>query len=41
MKITSSSGIVKNIYPNARYSLLFGKRKLQGFEISCEQFLLL
>ena len=34
-KITSSSGIVKTIYPDVRYLLLFGKKKFQSFEISC------
>ena len=32
MKITSSSGVSKTIYPNGSCLLLFGKRKLQSFE---------
>ena len=35
MKVTSISGIFKIINHNDSYSLLFGKRKLQLFEISC------
>ena len=31
MKVTSSSGIFKHIYPNGSYLLLFEKRKLQSF----------
>ena len=34
MKTTSSSGILKTMYHNGSYLLLFGKRKLQSFEIS-------
>ena len=34
MKTASSSGILKIIYHNGSYVLLFGKRKLQRFEIS-------
>ena len=34
MKPTSSPGILKTIYHNGSYLLLFGKRKLQSFEIS-------
>ena len=35
MKTTSSSGIIlKTMYHNGSYLLLFGKRKLQSFEIS-------
>ena len=34
MKTTSSSGILKTIYHNSGYLLLFGKIKLQSFEIS-------
>ena len=34
MKTTSSSGILKTVYHNGRYLLLFGKKKLQSFEIS-------
>lgn len=41
MEVTNSSGIFMIIHYNGGYSLLFGKRKLQSFEISCEQFLLL
>ena len=41
MKVTSSSGIFKHIYPNGSDLLLFEKRKLQSFEISYELFLLL
>ena len=36
MKITSSCGICKAKYYNCSYLLLFGKRKGQSFEISCE-----
>ena len=38
MKINNGSGIQKAIYhnDNDNYSLLFGKRKLQSFEISCD-----
>ena len=35
MKVTSSFGIFKVIYHNGSCLLLFGKRKLQSFEISC------
>ena len=41
MKVTSSSGIFKAIYYNDSNILLFGKRELQNFEISWEEFLLL
>ena len=34
MKTSSSSGILKNISDSDIYLLLFGKRKLQSFEIS-------
>ena len=34
MKTASSSGILKTIYHNGSYLLLFRKRKLQIFEIS-------
>ena len=34
MKRTSSSGILKTIYHKGSYLLVFGKRKLQSFEIS-------
>ena len=34
VKTTSSSGILKTIYHNWSYLLLFGKRKLISFEIS-------
>ena len=34
MKKTSSSGIWKTIYNSSSYLLVFGKRKLQSFEIS-------
>ena len=34
IKAISSSGILKTIYHNGSYLLLFGKRKLQSFEIS-------
>ena len=34
MKTTSSSGIIKTIYHNGGYLLLFGKRKSQSFEVS-------
>ena len=34
MKPTSSSGILKTIYHNGSYLLLFDKRKLQSFELS-------
>ena len=33
VKTTSSSGILKTIYHNGNYLLLFEKRKLQSFEI--------
>ena len=37
IKITSSSEISRTIYNhNGSYLLLFGKRILQNFEISCE-----
>lgn len=36
LKINSSSGIQKTIYHNASYLLLFRKRQLLNFEISCE-----
>ena len=36
MKITSTSGIFKTIYINGSYLFLFGKRKLQSLEVSCE-----
>ena len=36
MKVNSSFGIFETIYSNGSYSLLFGKRKLQSFEVSCE-----
>ena len=35
-KITSSSGIYKAIYHKGCYLLLFGKIKLQSYEISCK-----
>ena len=34
MKATGSSGILKTIYLDCSYLLLFGKRKLQGFQVS-------
>ena len=34
MKTTSVSGILKTVYHNGNYLLLFGKRKKQIFEIS-------
>ena len=34
MKPTSSFGILKTIFHNGSYLLLFGKRKLHGFETS-------
>ena len=34
MKTTSSFGILKIVYCNGSYLLLFGKKKLQSFEIS-------
>ena len=34
MKVTSSSGIFKTICDNGSNLLLFGKKKLQNFEIS-------
>ena len=34
MKITSSSGILKTVYHNGSYLLLFEKRELPSFEIS-------
>ena len=34
MKATRSSRILKTIYHNGSYLFLFGKRKLQSFEIS-------
>ena len=36
MKLTGSSTIFKTIYHNGSYLMLFGKRKLQSFEISRE-----
>ena len=36
MKVISSFRILKNKYHNVIYLVLFGKRKLQTFEISCE-----
>ena len=39
MNVTSSSGIFKTTSHHNSYLLLFGKRKLQSFEISFEQFL--
>ena len=36
MKVTSSCGIFKTTYHNDSYLLLFGKRKLEGFNISWE-----
>ena len=36
MKTTSSSGILKTVQHNGSYLLLFGKRKLQRFEVSQE-----
>ena len=33
IKTTSSSRILKTIYHNGSYLLLFGKRKVQSFEI--------
>ena len=33
-----NSGIFKIIYVNDSYLELFGKRKLQSFEISCKYF---
>ena len=36
MKLTNTSGICKIIHHNGSYSLLLGKRKILGFEISCE-----
>ena len=33
MKTTSSSGILKTIYRNGSYLMLFGNRKLLSFEI--------
>ena len=36
MKTTSSSGILKTLYHNGNYLLLFGKRELQSFEVSEE-----
>ena len=35
LKITSSSEIYKTIYRGS-YSLLFGKKKLLSFEVSCK-----
>ena len=32
----SSSGIIKTAYHNDSFLFLFGKRKLQSLEISCE-----
>ena len=37
METTTSSGILKTIYHNSSYLLLFGKRKLQSFEILLEE----
>ena len=34
IKITGNSEIYKTIYHNGSYLLLFGKKKLLGFEIS-------
>ena len=34
METISSSGILKTVYHNGSYLLLFRKRKLQSFEIS-------
>ena len=36
MKLTSSSRIFKTVYFNNSSLLLFGKPKLQSFEIWCE-----
>ena len=36
LEVTSSSGICKTIYHNGSCLMLFGKRKLQSFEILCE-----
>ena len=36
MKVTSSSGISKTVHHIVCHLLLFGVRKLQSFEISCE-----
>ena len=33
IKTTRSSGILKTVYHNGSYLLLFGKRKVQNFEI--------
>ena len=41
MELTNSSGIFMIIHHDGGYSLLFGKKILQSFEICCEQFLLL
>ena len=34
MKTASASGILKTIYHNGNFLLIFGKRKSQSFEIS-------
>ena len=36
VKISSTSGMHKTIYHNGSHLLLFGKKKLQRLEISCE-----
>ena len=36
VKVTGCFAIFKTIYHNGIYLLLFGNRKLQSFEISCE-----
>ena len=35
MEETSNSEIFQTVFHNSSYLLLFGKRKLQSFEISC------
>ena len=36
MNVTRNSGILKALYHNRSYLLLFGNGKLQSFKISCE-----
>ena len=36
LEVTSSSGTCKTIYHNGSCLMLFGKQKLQSFEILCE-----